>query len=147
MDECLVNLLDLRELGGVLQTIRQKVRSGVNTAVFTSNQAERIHIAWGLNRPTLFVCSDRVKAREVFEQFKGFENNVSLLFERDDLLMYRKLSVSSDITARLRALNEFISGKSRIMVATSEALLQMFPTVENLQKSVLNQIKINLYNY
>ncbi len=138
MDECLVNLLDLRELGGVLQTIRQKVRSGVNTAVFTSNQAERIHIAWGLNRPTLFVCSDRVKAREVFEQFKGFENNVSLLFERDDLLMYRKLSVSSDITARLRALNEFISGKSRIMVATSEALLQMFPTVENLQKSVLN---------
>ncbi len=138
MDECLVNLLDLRELGGVLQTIRQKVRSGVNTAVFTSNQAERIHIAWGLNRPTLFVCSDRVKAREVFEQFKGFENNESLLFERDDLLMYRKLSVSTDITARLRALNEFISGKSRIMVATSEALLQMFPTVENLQKSVLN---------
>ncbi|MDE6565920.1 MAG: hypothetical protein K2L47_02495, partial [Clostridia bacterium] len=134
----MVNLLDLRELGGVLQNIRQKVRSGVNTAVFTSNQAERIHIAWGLDNPTLFVVSDRVKAREICEQFKGYEDNVSLLFERDDMLMYRKLSVSSDITARLRAINDFISGKSRIMVATSEALMQAFPSVENIQKSVLN---------
>ena len=92
MDECLVNLLDLRELGGVLQNIRQKVRSGVNTAVFTANQSERIHIAWGMDNPTLFVVSDRVKAREIFEQFKGYEDNVSLLFERDDMLMYRKLS-------------------------------------------------------
>ena len=44
LDESLVNTLDLRELGGVLQNIRAKVRSGVNTAVFTSNIAERIHM-------------------------------------------------------------------------------------------------------
>ncbi len=138
LDECLVNLLDLRELGGVLQNIRQKVRSGVNTAVFTANQSERIHIAWGMDNPTLFVVSDRVKAREIFEQFKGYEDNVSLLFERDDMLMYRKLSISSDITARLRAINDFISGKSRIMVATCEALLQFFPNTQNIRKSVLN---------
>ncbi|MDE6967420.1 MAG: transcription-repair coupling factor, partial [Clostridia bacterium] len=104
--------------------------------------AERIHIAWGLDKPTLFVVSDRVKAREYFEQFQQYEDNVSLLLERDDMLMYRKLSVTSDTTARVRALNDFINGKSRIMVATSEALMQMFPTAQNINKSSL-QLKIS----
>lgn len=137
MEESLANLLDLRELGGVLQNIRQKVRSGVNTAVFTSNKAERIHIAWGMDNPTLFVVSDRVKAREVYEQYLEYEDNVTLLVERDDMLMYRKLSITSDITNRLSALYDFINGKSRIMVATSEALLQNFPTKSNIDKSRL----------
>lgn len=137
LDESLASVLDLRELGGVLQKIRQKVRSGVNTAVFTSNIAERIHITWGLDTPTLFVVSDRVKAREYYEQFKAFDENVVLLIERDDMLMYRKLAVGSDVTARLRTLNNFVSGKSRIMIATSEALLQNFPTKENISKSML----------
>lgn len=137
MDESLVNTLDLRELGGVLQNIRAKVRSGVNTAVFTSNIAERIHIAWGLDAPILFVVSDRVKAREFAQEFEQYEDEVSLLVERDDMLMYRKLAVGVDITSRLRALYDFITGKSRIMVATSEALMQYFPTLENIKKSLL----------
>ena len=137
LDESLASVLDLRGLGGALQKIRQKVRSGVNTAVFTSNIAERIHITWGLDTPTLFVVSDRVKAREYYEQFKAFDENVVLLIERDDMLMYRKLAVGADVTARLRALNNFVSGKSHIMIATSEALLQNFPTKENISKSML----------
>ena len=137
LDESLVNTLDLRELGGVLQNIRAKVRSGVNTAVFTSNIAERIHIAWGLDAPILFVVSDRVKAREFAQEFEQYEDEVSLLVERDDMLMYRKLAVGVDITSRLRALYDFITGKSRIMVATSEALMQYFPTLENIKKSLL----------
>ncbi len=137
LDESLVNTLDLRELGGVLQNIRAKVRSGVNTAVFTANVAERIHIAWGLDAPILFVVSDRVKAREFVQEFEQYEDEVSLLVERDDMLMYRKLATSVDITSRLRALYDFITGKSRIMVATSEALMQYFPTSENIKKSLL----------
>lgn len=135
LDKSLENIIDLRELGGVLQSIRQKVRSGVNSAVFTSNRAERIHIAWGLDKPVLFVVSDRTKAREYFEYFKQYTEKVSLLFERDDLLMYRKVSVASDTTARLVALNDFIIGKSRILVTTSEALLQYFPNEKSVKSS------------
>lgn len=149
MDKSLQDILDLRELGGTLQSIRQKVRSGVNTAVFTSNNAERVHISWGLDKPTLFVVADSMKARDYCEQFEQYEQKVSLLLQRDDTLTYRKFAVSSDCALRFTALNDFCTGKSRIMVATAEALLQYFPTLENIKKArvfLQTQKEYNLAN-
>lgn len=129
-----MDVLDLRELGGTVQQIRQKVRSGVNSAVFTGGTSERVHIAWGLGRPTLFVASDRVKAREYCEQFEAYGESVSLLPERDDMLMYRKIS-GGDAGQRMQQLYNFITGATRIMVTTSEAILQMYPSADNIKKS------------
>ena len=53
MNDKLRDVLDLRELEGDLLRIRQRVRGRAHTAIFTGNNAERIHISTGLDLPLL----------------------------------------------------------------------------------------------
>ncbi len=137
MNESLKNVLDLREHEGELLRIRQRVRGKAHTAVFTGNYAERIHISTGLDLPLLYIVSDRNKARELYNKIEEFNPKVGLLVERDDILMYRKLSSSVDNSQRLRTLHGMLTGDIDIIVATSEAILQYFPTPKSITASVL----------
>lgn len=137
MNESLKELLDLRELGGNLLEIRRSVRAGINTAVFTPNLSERVHISSSLDKKVLFVTSDKVKAREVFDRLSEFSHNVGLLLERDDLLMYRKFNSLVDSTKRNMCLLGMINNSLDIVVTTSEAMLQYFPNKDNIKNSYL----------
>ncbi len=137
MNDKLKDVLDLRELGGELLRIRQRVRGRAHTAIFTGNNAERIHISTGLDLPLLYITTDRNKARELYEKLQEFNPKVGLLVERDDILMYRKMSSSVDNSQRLRTLYGMINGDVEIIVATSEAVMQYFPSPENILSSVL----------
>ena len=137
MNDKLKDVLDLRELGGELLRIRQRVRGRAHTAIFTGNNAERIHISTGLDLPLLYITTDRNKARELYEKLQEFNPKVGLLVERDDILMYRKMSSSVDNSQRLRTLYGMINGDIEIIVSTSEAVMQYFPSPENILSSVL----------
>lgn len=147
MNGSLSDFLDLREIGGQLQKIRASVRSGIPTCVFTPSKAERTHIAWGLDSQIVYVCSDRTKALEYYERFKDyFDDNIELLLERDDLLLYRKLSQMSVGIERYKALYNFATGKSVAMVTTMQALLQYYLKRDDLLSGVMDLTANGEYN-
>lgn len=139
MNQSLADIIDLRELGGDYLRIRQSVRAGCHTAVFTQSKSERALIAWGIDRPLIYVCCDRVKAMECYDRLSYYTDKAVLLIERDDLLMYRKVNSHTNNVNRIKALSEFASGKANILITTAEAVLQFYPN-----KSIINSAEFTI---
>lgn len=138
MEQSLLDILDLRELGGELLKIRQAVRSGRNTMVFTSNYQERIHISAGLERSVLFVVSDKTKAREAYSRLSEFSDRVGLLTEKEGTLVYRKVTSRIDNVDRTATLYKLASGELDILVTTADAIMQYLPKPQDIMSSVVN---------
>lgn len=141
MNQSLADIIDLRELGGDYLRIRQSVRAGCHTAVFTQSKSERSLIAWGLDRQVIYVCRDRVNAGDFYSRMAHYTDNVALLVERDDLLMYRKVNNYTNNVSRLKSLNDFACGRAKILVTTSEAMLQYYPNKASVSASFI-ELKI-----
>lgn len=138
MNSGLAEILDLRNLGGDLHKIFKGVRKGSDSCVFTAGRSERVHIAWGLERPLLYVCSDRNAAVDIASRFSEFTGRkTALLVERDDLMLLRQVHQMSGGVERLKALYSFYNQESQIMVTTAEAILQAVPSIEYIQNRVI----------
>ncbi|MBQ8726542.1 MAG: transcription-repair coupling factor [Clostridia bacterium] len=123
----LKNYLTFDNLGVEFEDFAQDVRSGLPTAVFGVNFAERCHLATGLETPLLYIVKDGFYGARVAEQMRALSGEeVVLLPAKDDVLLYKSAFDKERLYSRLKALYQIKSG-AKIVIATLESLLQLFP--------------------
>lgn len=148
MESSLLEFLDLRELGGDLQKIRLSARAGSDCCVFSATPAIKTHIAWGLDKFILYICIDRNSAYDTFKRLREYENEqVGLIVEKDDMLLFRQAHQKSDTVNRLKSLYDLKMGKLKALVVTVEAMLQFYPNPKFFDNTVIEicaETNINL---
>lgn len=83
--------------------------------------------AGGQNSPALIVAGDFYLARNFYDQLKCLLPNAVLLPARDDTLVYRDALSGENVINRLKSLYAVASGKASAVVASAEALMQIYP--------------------
>lgn len=81
----------------------------------------------GTNSPALIVAGDFYLARNFYDQLKCLMPGVVLLPARDDTLVYRDALSGENVINRLKSLYAVASGKASAVVASAEALMQIYP--------------------
>lgn len=134
MDKSLSELLDPIKLGGTLGKIRIALRSGDNTTVFNAGLSERAAILSTLDRQIIYVASDRNAAFKAFTIFSEyFADNIYLMPERDEQLLYRGATTNRGASDRAAALFAMSQGRAKCVILTMEALLQLYPNPRNIE--------------
>ena len=129
------NVLSLENLSEEFSKLKKDILEK-DTLCITLNSGERIHIAAALDKKMIYVAKDSYSALMAYQKLKTYQNNISLLQPNDDLLFYRKTFQKSITGDRIKALYEFATNQSKILVTSPLALLQYLPKKERLLKNV-----------
>lgn len=123
----LKNYLTFDNLGAEFEDFANDVRSGLPSAVFGVNFAERCHLTACLDMPILYIVKDGFYGARVAEELRAISGKeVVLLPAKDDVLLYKNAFDKERLYSRLKALYQIKNG-AQIVVATLESLLQLFP--------------------
>ena len=123
----LKNYLTFDNLGVDFENLATDVRSGLPSAVFGVTFAEKCHLSAMLESPILYIVKDTLYGARVVEQIKSIcAEEVVLLPPKDDVLLYKTAFNKESLYQRLTALYKIKKG-AKIVVATFESLLQLFP--------------------
>ena len=128
-------ILSLDNLSSEFRDLKRQILEKDSLCI-TLNGGERIHIAAALEKKTIYVAKDSYSALMAYQKLKTYSESVSLLQPNDDLLFFRKSFQKSIAGDRIKALYNFASNESRILVTSPLALLQFLPKKDRLLKSV-----------
>ncbi|MBO4262896.1 MAG: hypothetical protein J5903_03830 [Clostridia bacterium] len=113
--------------GGECSAVLNAIRSGIPSAVFGINFAEKCRLAASLDAPVLYIVKDGLYAASARDEISAMTGEeVVYLPPKDDVLLYKNSFDKTALYARLSALYRIMRG-ARIVVATFESLLQLFP--------------------
>ena len=113
--------------GGECSAVLNAIRSGIPSAVFGINFAEKCRLAASLDAPVLYLVKDGLYAASARDEISAMTGEeVVYLPPKDDVLLYKNSFDKTALYARLSALYRIMRG-ARIVVATFESLLQLFP--------------------
>ncbi len=123
----LKDYLALENLGEEFAEYKNDVRSGLPSAVFGVNFAEKCHLTAMLGMPILYIVKDSFYGARIAEQLRCLSGEeVVFLPAKDDVLLYKTAFNKERLYLRLKALYSIQKG-AKIVVTTFESLLQLFP--------------------
>ncbi len=124
------NYIDVNRIGGEVEDVVVSVRSGIPSAVFGVDFAQKCLIAANLNLPVLYIVKDSLYAVKAVEEISALSGEEAVFLNaKDDVLLYKTSFDKTALYNRLSALYKIKNG-AKFVVATFESLLQLFP--ENL---------------
>lgn len=135
------NVLNLDNLSQEFRDFKENCLSH-DCLCISLNAGERIHLSAALNKKMIYVAKDSYSALLAYQKLKTYEESATLLQPNDDLLFFRKSFQKSMSGDRVKALYNFASGASKILVTSPMALVQFLPKKQRLLKSV-KKIKVN----
>ena len=100
-------------------------RDQKKVSVFGMQLFSRAMIA-ALAGEALVVCPDYFTASKFADQLSGIAEGVTLLKEREEVLLARG-ATSASARERFTALGDICTGKARVIVTTAQALMQIYP--------------------
>ena len=123
----------MEQLLSLLKTIPEypamaaSLNSGESVAITGIGQINRSHMIAGLqrelNRPMVLLCQDDMAARRLQEELKCFLGDAAPILPSRDLTLYDAAVVSRGWEQkRLRQLFDLALGKTRVLIASLEAL-------------------------
>lgn len=134
------DILRLDKLGGEFSKLYNAVSEGKNVYAYSLDRGSKVHIASSLDRFVMYVVPDRVNARTMRDRMAEYlgDENVGLLQEKDDVLLYNKSNQSFNIASRIRTLYSLASGELKAIVVPCEALTQYLPDKKVLLDSTID---------
>lgn len=86
------------------------------------------HISYALNqnlnRQSLIITYDDMRAKRIYEDIKNFNENVVMLFPTKEILFYKVDATSTEINnQRLKVLSRLVQGDPLIVIASIESIL------------------------
>ena len=119
--------LQAENLGENFITLKENVRSGVPTAVFGVQSAEKYHLAAMLDLPIIYIARDGLIAKNAAKELRALSGkNGVYLPAKDDVLLYNKAFNKDAYYERITALYRLTKGVD-FVTCTFEALLQLMP--------------------
>ena len=101
-------------------------RGGVSSAAFGVSQEARFFLASLTEKPTLYICSNAVKAKDAARELECITGQKAVYFPaKDDVLLYKKFYNKESLYRRITALYEMHS--ARFVTACPESLMQLVP--------------------
>ena len=137
------DFLRLNKLGGEFAKLYESVEANKNVYAYSLDKGSKAHVASYLDRFVLYVTSDRVEARAMYDviaEHIGCER-VGLLLEKDDILLYNKSNQSFNIAERMKTLGALVEGSIDVLVVPAEVLEQYLPNRRELERRILHFTK------
>jgi len=133
-----LNLKEQRQLSELLSAIRDKknisaICSGMGERVFLAHQCfieRRIKDNNNLSttpNSTVYICSDIINAKRVFNQLKCFHKETFFLPPKNDTLTYIEHKSLDIEFERLSAMSKALTSENACVVTTVSALTEYFP--------------------
>ena len=139
----LKEFLSPEQLGDEFRTLSNDIRSGIPSAVFGVNFAEKCLFASAVGFPVLYIVKDGLYGAKVKEEISALTGEKAVyLPAKDDVLLYKTAFDRNSLFNRLEALYDIKRGV-RFVVTTFQALLQLFPKdipVVRIEKGLLYDI-------
>ncbi|MBD5131174.1 MAG: DEAD/DEAH box helicase [Clostridiales bacterium] len=124
----------MRSIGEILKSTDGKtgeavaaVHDGKRTSVFGLTRSDALLFCCALDR-FMLVCADVISARTAFVELSLHFPSAELLLPKNNVILISGAERSGD---RCRALYNIASGKCKVVVTTSEALMQILPPRES----------------
>ena len=131
-------LFSLENIGGRLQEIKMATEKNLSSAVFYATQNSRFHIASNLQRFFLYVVPDRITARNASKMLSAYmDEEIPIIFEREDVLIKGQTLGNFNLSERIKAMANILTGKVSGAVISAEALLQYYPSKKNFRKNIV----------
>ncbi len=119
-------LAPLRELAEYEQ-IREKLRKGLGPVALTGCvQSQKLHMIYGLSdgwRVKVIVTYSDLKAKELYEEYKFYDKNVTLYPAKDLIFFQADIHGNQLIRERIKTLRRLMERKSTTIVTTFAALM------------------------
>ncbi len=123
----LEDYIDFNKIGGEAEEVVASVRSGIPSAVFGVDFAEKCLIASNIKMPVLYIVKDGLYGMKVAEEISALSGEEAVyLNAKDDVLLYKTSFDKTVLYNRLSALYKIKNG-AKFVIATFESLLQLFP--------------------
>lgn len=127
---------DFNKLGGDYSKLIASVREGIPCSAFGMGQTERILSSLSVGR-VLYIASDIVSARRVFETFREVIGNRAILLPSGpDIMTYKRTQSNESNIDRTRAIFSLCKGDAHVVVAPVEALLSYLPNVAKFKENI-----------
>ena len=120
-------------MGGAIGDAVSAVKSGKRASVFGLTRSDALLLCCAFDR-FLYVCADVVSARTAFVALSLHYPSAELLLPKNNVLL---ISGAERSGARARALYNIASGKSKVVVTTAEALMQILPPPEIIKNAAV----------
>lgn len=118
-----------------VKKILNDYRDEKKVSVFGMQQFSRTMVT-ALAGDAIVVCPDFFTAGKFFRQLSGITDGITLLKEREEVLLIRG-APSASARERFTALGDICTGKSRIIVTTAQALMQLYPDRQLFEHNIL----------
>lgn len=114
----------------VLKDWVYSTRGGASSAAFGVSEEARFYLAALIEKPTLYICANALKAKEAARELECMTGEKAVCFTaKDDVLLFKKFFNKDSLYRRITALYEMRS--ARFVATCPEALMQLVP--ENLE--------------
>ncbi|MDE6401893.1 MAG: hypothetical protein K2L54_04690, partial [Clostridiales bacterium] len=117
----------INAMGGSIGEAVAAVKSGKKASVFGLTKSDVLLFCTAFDK-FMFVCADVVSARTAFVELSLHYPSAELLLPKNNVLLISGAHDNSG--ARARALYNIASGKCKVVITTSEALMQIVPPRE-----------------
>ncbi len=103
--------------------------------------ADKAHLIFGIGHDVkykIIITSDELKARELYEEYRFFENDC-VYFPAKDFLFYQSDIRGNALTReRMRAIEAVLGNSSCTVITTIDALMNKLPAKEYFEEGVIN---------
>ncbi len=134
-----ISFFDFSNLGGDYKTLQESVLKHQNVLCIGMNQTEKVLNSLGVSNRVLYITSDFLNAKNVFEIAKSLDyKNVLLLEGVNDTLLYKENSTSESAINRIKTLYGLLSKKDYFLCAGVESLFSLMPNIVRFKNSIIH---------
>jgi transcription-repair coupling factor (superfamily II helicase) len=124
-----------------VQTIAQKLSSGVSASLFGLSVGEKSYLAACMQDFVLYVAADYYLATQAYNRLSPL-CDAALLPAIPDLLTYKQGATEEIFFKRVETLNKLISGKIDVLIISAQSLAELFPKKTDIQDHIF-EISLN----
>ncbi|MEG1963280.1 MAG: transcription-repair coupling factor [Clostridia bacterium] len=140
------SVLSLTNLGEEFSKLYNSIQQSKNVMTFGATFGNKMHITSNLDRFVLYVTADKISANYAKEKLEEYLEDVAMLPEKDDVLIYRQAYHELNSISRLQALAQVMQNKVKALVMPCEALIQYLPYKTQLKNRIFNLVEGEEYD-
>ena len=133
------DFFNLKNFSNKFIEVQNLVDNYKKVSCYNLGVAERVLISSGFKNKVLYVASDYVSAKQIFEIFfQILGDKVALLPAGSDIIVYKHAANKNDNITRLITLHKLINSSVNVVVTSADALFSYCPNPSDLANSIVN---------
>ena len=133
----LEKIFDFSKLGGDYEEMLLAVKNGKKCSAFGMSQPERIISSLNITGKVLYLASDFVTAKRVYELYSQVVGDkVCLLPQGADVMTYKRAQSNENNVERIKSIFALSVGSAQVVVASVDSLFSYLPKKERFVENI-----------